>query len=133
MKINYVLVKRFLIAILGTVALYYLLMLIFTVYNHPRDLKNNFNSISSSQFIEPLLENKSSKLSSSGFDYEVVGYRASDNRASVIVKKNNETFVVQQGDLLENRYKLVSVDANFAIFDENGKQYQLSTNLKINN
>ena len=132
MKMNYVLVKRFLIAILGTVALYYLIMLIFTVYNHPRDIKSNFNSISSSQFIEPLLENKSSKLSS-GFDYEVIGYRASNNRASIIVKKNNETFVVQQGDLLENRYKLVSVDANFAIFDENGKQYQLSTNLKIDN
>jgi hypothetical protein len=108
-------------------------MLIFTVSNHPRDLKNNFNSISSSQFIEPLLENQSSKLSSTGFDYEVVGYRASDNRASVIVKKNNVTFVVQQGDLLENRYKLVSVDANFAIFDENGKRYQLSTDLKIDN
>ena len=130
---NYVLVKRFLIAILGTVALYYLIMLIFTVVNHPRDIKSNFNSISSSQFIEPLLENKSSKLSSSSFDYEVLGYRASDNRASVIVKKNNETFVVQQGDLLENRYKLISVDANFAIFDENGKRYQLSTDLKIDN
>lgn len=133
MKMNYVLVKRFLIAILGTVALYYLIMLIFTVYNHPRDIKSNFNSISSSQFIEPLLENKSSKLSSSSFDYEVLGYRASDNRASVIVKKNNETFVVQQGDLLENRYKLISVDVNFAIFDENGKRYQLSTDLKIDN
>jgi len=133
MKMNYVLVKRFLIAILGTVALYYLIMLIFTVYNHPRDIKSNFNSISSSQFIEPLLGNKSSKLSSSSFDYEVLGYRASDNRASVIVKKNNETFVVQQGDLLENRYKLISVDANFAIFDENGKRYQLSTDLKIDN
>ena len=130
---NYVLVKRFLIAILGTVALYYLIMLIFTVYNHPRDIKSNFNSISSSQFIEPLLGNKSSKLSSSSFDYEVLGYRASDNRASVIVKKNNVTFVVQQGDLLENRYKLISVDANFAIFDENGKRYQLSTDLKIDN
>ena len=130
---NYVLVKRFLIGILGTVALYYLIMLIFTVYSHPRDIKSNFNSISSSQFIEPLLENKSSKLSSSGFDYEVVGYRASDNRASVIVKKNNVTFVVQQGDLLENRYKLISVDVNFAIFDENGKRYQLSTDLKIDN
>ena len=133
MKINYVLVKRFLIAILGSVALYYLIMLIFTVTNHPQDLKNNFNSISSSQFIEPLLENQSSKSSSAGFDYKLVGYRASDSRASVIVEKNNETFVVQQSDLLENRYKLISVDAKFAIFEEGGKRYQLSTNLKINN
>ena len=89
MKINYVLVKRFLIAILGSVALYYLIMLIFTVTNHPQDLQNNFNSISSSQFIEPLLQNQSSKSSSGGFYYKLVGYRASENRASVIVKKNN--------------------------------------------
>ncbi|MDC1359992.1 hypothetical protein OAY28_06235 [Gammaproteobacteria bacterium] len=133
MKINYVLAKRFLIAILGSVALYYLIMLIFTVTNHPQDLQNNFNSISSSQFIEPLLQNQSSKSSSGGFDYKLVGYRASDSRSSVIVEKNNETFVVQQSDLLENRYKLISVDAKFAIFEENGKRYQLSTNLKINN
>ncbi|MDC0905061.1 hypothetical protein OAS52_01135 [Gammaproteobacteria bacterium] len=133
MKINYVLVKRFLIAILGSVALYYLIMLIFTVTNHPQDLQNNFNSISSSQFIEPLLQNQSSKSSSGGFDYKLVGYRASDSRSSVIVEKNNETFVVQQSDLLENRYKLISVDAKFAIFEGNGKRYQLSTNLKINN
>ena len=133
MKINYVLVKRFLIAILGSVALYYLIMLIFTVTNHPQDLQNNFNSISSSQFIEPLLQNQSSKSSSGGFDYKLVGYRASDSRSSVIVEKNNETFVVQQSDLLENRYKLISVDAKFAIFEEGGKRYQLSTNLKINN
>ena len=108
-------------------------MLIFTVTNHPQDLQNNFNSISSSQFIEPLLQNQSSQSSSGGFDYKLVGYRASDNRSSVIVEKNNETFVVQQSDLLENRYKLISVDAKFAIFEENGKRYQLSTNLKINN
>ena len=133
MKINYVLVKRFLIAILGSVALYYLIMLIFTVTNHPQDLQNNFNSISSSQFIEPLLQNQSSKSSSGGFDYKLVGYRASDSRSSVIVEKNNETFVVQQSDLLENRYKLISVDAKCAIIEENGKRYQLSTNLKINN
>jgi hypothetical protein len=133
MKINTVLVKRILIAILGCVALYYLIMLIYTVSDRPHDQKNNFNSISSSKFTEPLFENQSSQPSSTGFEYKVVGYRASENRASVIVKKNNQTFVVQQGDLLNNRYKLISVDAQFAIFDENGKRYQLSTNLKIDN
>ena len=62
-----------------------------------------------------------------------IGHATSEHPKSREIFENNQTFVVQQGDLLNNRYKLLSVDAQFAIFDENGKRYQLSTNLKIDN
>jgi hypothetical protein len=70
-----------------------------------------------------------SETLSSSFDYKVVGYRAGQNRASVIVEKNNQTYVVQQGELLDNRYKLISVDSEVAVFSQNGKKYSLSTQL----
>ena len=70
---------------------------------------------------------------SSNFDYKVVGFRAGSSRASVIVERNNQTFVVQQGALLENKYKLLSVNIEYATFEYNGNIFQLSTNLTVDN
>ena len=58
-----------------------------------------------------------------------MGYRAGQTRSSVIVQKKNKSFVVQQGELLENKYKLIKVDDEFAIFEYSGQSYQLETNL----
>ena len=56
------------------------------------------------------------------FEYELIGYRVdtNGNNSSVVVKKNNEEFVVQVGDLLENKYKLLSVTEKKVIFDYSG-------------
>ena len=53
------------------------------------------------------------------FEYELIGYRVdiNGNNSSVVVKKSNEEFVVQVGDLLENKYKLLSVTEKKVIFD----------------
>ena len=133
MKINFILVKKALIIMLGAVAMYYLINLYLVLMSQPEDIKNNFSSISNSQSI---LENPRQSLQetvSSSFNYKVIGYRAGDKRASLIVEKNNQTYVVQQGELLENTYKLESVNSKIAIFTQNGKSYQLSTDITINN
>jgi type II secretory pathway component PulC len=133
MKINFILVKKALITLLGAVAIYYLINLYLVLMSQPENIKNNFSSISNSQSI---LENPRQSLQetvSSSFNYKVIGYRAGDKRASVIVEKNNQTYVVQQGELLENTYKLESVNSKIAIFTQNGKSYQLSTDITINN
>ena len=133
MKINFILIKKALITLLGAIAIYYLINLYLVLMSQPEDIKNNFSSISNSQSI---LENPRQSLQetvSSSFNYKVIGYRAGDKRASVIVEKNNQTYVVQQGELLENTYKLESVNSKIAIFTQNGKSYQLSTDITINN
>ena len=133
MKINFILVKKALITLLGAVAIYYLINLYLVLMSQPENIKNNFSSISNSQSI---LENPRQSLQetvSSSFNYKVIGYRAGDKRASLIVEKNNQTYVVQQGELLENTYKLESVNSKIAIFTQNGKSYQLSTDITINN
>ena len=133
MKVNFIFLKRLLIGILGLIALYYLATLIFFLISQPSTTQNNFSAISNSQYREPVTEQNVLETSSSSFDYKVVGYRAGQNRASVIVEKNNQTYVVQQGELLDNRYKLISVDSEVAVFSQNGKNYSLSTQLQKEN
>ena len=133
MKINFILVKKALIIMLGAVAMYYLINLYLVLMSQPENIKNNFSSISNSQSISENPGQSIQESVSSSFNYKVIGYRAGDKRASVIVEKNNQTYVVQQGELLENTYKLESVNSKIAIFTQNGKSYQLSTDIIINN
>ena len=133
MKINFILIKKTLITLLGAVAIYYLINLYLVLMSQPENIKNNFSSISNSQSISENPGQSIQESVSSNFNYKVIGYRAGDQRASVIVKKNNQTYVVQQGELLENTYKLESVNSKIAIFTQNGKSYQLSTDITINN
>ena len=133
MKINFILVKKALITLLGAVAIYYLINLYLVLMSQPENIKNNFSSISDSQSISENPGQLIQESVSSSFNYKVIGYRAGDKRASVIVEKNNQTYVVQQGELLENTYKLESVNSKIAIFTQNGKSYQLSTDITINN
>jgi type II secretory pathway component PulC len=133
MKINFILVKKALITLLGAVAIYYLINLYLVLMSQPENIKNNFSSISNSQSISENSGQSIQESVSSSFNYKVIGYRAGDKRASVIVEKNNQTYVVQQGELLENTYKLESVNSKIAIFTQNGKSYQLSTDITINN
>ena len=133
MKINFILIKKALITLLGAVAIYYLINLYLVLMSQPENIKNNFSSISNSQSISENPGQLIQESVSSSFNYKVIGYRAGDKRASVIVEKNNQTYVVQQGELLENTYKLESVNSKIAIFTQNGKSYQLSTDITINN
>ncbi|MDB4029391.1 hypothetical protein OAD71_02420 [Gammaproteobacteria bacterium] len=133
MKINFILVKKALITMLGAVAMYYLINLYLVLMSQPENIKNNFSSISNSQSISQNLGQSKQEPLSSSFNYKVIGYRAGDKRASVIVEKNNQIYVVQQGELLENTYKLESVNSKIAIFTQNGKSYQLSTDITITN
>ena len=65
------------------------------------------------------------------FNYELVGFRL-DNmglNSSVIVKRANQEFVIQKGDLLESKYLLNSVTKNNINFSYLGKDYQIENNL----
>lgn len=130
MDMNYTLVKKCLIGTLMLLAFYVIILLIFAILSKPKEVSLNFLPVSKSLTLSYNNRKIISKPdTSSGFDYKIIGYRAGSSRASVIVKKNNQSFVVQQGSLLENKYKLVSVNDQYASFEFNGNVYQLSTNL----
>jgi hypothetical protein len=130
MNINYIHIKKVLIGLIALFAGYVLYLLILSFISRPDSMNINFSPIQASTQFRSSIETNQIKLSSSStFDYEVVGYRAGSSRASVILKRNNQTFVVQQGTLLENKYKLLSVNSEYATFEDNGSLFQLSTNL----
>ena len=134
MNINYFFIKKTLIGLVSILAGYVLYLLILSFVSRPDEMKIDFSPIEGSAQLSSSIEVSQLESSpSSNFDYKVVGFRASSSRASVIVKRNNQTFVVQQGALLENKYKLASVDSEYATFEYNGNIFQLSTNLTVDN
>ena len=133
MTINYIYIKRMLIVSLGLLAGYALFSLLSIVLAKPSNIDLNLSPIIGSSFDLVVEENTVKSSTAVEFNYQLIGYRAGESRASVIVEKGNQTFVVQQGDLLENKYKLISVNSELAIFTQNGKSYQLSTNLQLDN
>ena len=134
MNINYFFIKKTLIGLVSILAAYVLYLLILSFVSRPDEMNIEFSPIEGSAQLSSSIEVSQLESSpSSNFDYKVVGFRASSSRASVIVKRNNQTFVVQQGALLENKYKLASVDSEYATFEYNGNIFQLSTNLTVDN
>ena len=134
MNINYFFIKKTLIGLVSILAGYVLYLLILSFLSRPDEMNIDFSLIEGSAQLSSSIEVSQLESSpSSNFDYKVVGFRASSSRASVIVERNNQTFVVQQGALLENKYKLLSVNIEYATFEYNGNIFQLSTNLTVDN
>ena len=134
MNINYFFIKKTLIGLVSILAGYVLYLLILSFVSRPDEMNIDFSLIEGSAQLSSSIEVSQLESSpSSNFDYRVVGFRASSSRASVIVERNNQTFVVQQGALLENKYKLLSVNIEYATFEYNGNIFQLSTNLTVDN
>ena len=134
MNINYFFIKKTLIGLVAILAGYVLYLLILSFVSRPDEMNIDFSPIEGSVQLSSSIEVSQLESSpSSNFDYKVVGFRASSSRASVIVERNNQTFVVQQGALLENKYKLLSVNIEYATFEYNGNIFQLSTNLTVDN
>ncbi|MDA7575897.1 hypothetical protein N8736_03730 [Gammaproteobacteria bacterium] len=134
MNVNYIHIKKVLIGLMALFAGYVLYLLIFSFISRPDSMNINFSPIQGSAQFSSSIETNEIELSpSSTFDYKVIGYRASSSRASVILERNNQTFVVQQEALLENKYKLLSVNSEYATFEYNGNLFQLSTNLIVDN
>ena len=134
MNTNYILIKKVLIGLVVLLAGYVLYLLILSFVSRPTEINIDFNSIQGSTQLSASIDvNQIESIPSSTFDYKVVGFRAGTSRASVIVQKNNQTFVVQQGALLENKYKLATVNREHATFEYNGNLFQISTNLIVDN
>ena len=134
MNINYFFIKKTLIGLVSILAGYVLYLLILSFVSRPDEMNIDFSPIEGSVQLSSSIEVSQLESSpSSNFDYKVVGFRASSSRASVIVERNNQTFVVQQGALLENKYKLLSVNIEYDTFEYNGNIFQLSTNLTVDN
>ena len=120
--------KKITFAIFSILSLALLFGLAKTIVNYPKISKIELGNINGTLETETQLQNYNDELvNDATFGYELIGYRedtVGDN-SSVVVKKNNEEYVVQVGDLLENKYKLLSVSKKKVIFSYSGKIYEL--------
>ena len=101
-----------------------------TIVNYPKISKIELGNINGTLETEIQPQNYNDDLvNDATFSYELIGYRddtVGDN-SSVVVKKDNEEFVVQVGDLLENKYKLLSVTEKKVIFAYSGNIFEVET------
>ena len=120
--------KKIIFTVLSVLVLALLFTLGKTIMRYPTIEKIKLGKIESTveTAIQPQNYNDD-VVNDATFEYELIGYRVdtNGNNSSVVVKKNNEEHVVQVGDLLENKYKLLSVSKNKVIFSYSGKIYEL--------
>ncbi|MEL1236096.1 MAG: hypothetical protein VXA61_05435, partial [Candidatus Neomarinimicrobiota bacterium] len=113
---------------------FYLLILLVTalviyqlylIINAPKFKTYNPINISS-KVINDLSKNNLNQnvtqLSGDEFSYTIVGYRAGKENSSVVLRKNNVDYVVQQGELIDNTYRLISVSTDEIVFDRSGQK-----------
>ena len=117
--------KKIIFYCLNCFVLVALIYQLFLIFNAPRFQKtspinvsatvnNNLNSNYSNQ--------TATQLTNDEFPYKVVGYRAGEKNSSVVLRKADVDYVVQQGDLIDNTYRLISVSKEEIVFDRAGKQ-----------
>ena len=113
---------------------FYLLILLVTalviyqlylIINAPKFKTYNPINISS-KVINDLSKNNlnqnATQLSGDEFSYTIVGYRAGKENSSVVLRKNNVDYVVQQGELIDNTYRLISVSTDEIVIDRAGQK-----------
>ena len=120
--------KKIIFTVLSVLVLALLFTLGKTIMRYPTIEKIKLGKIESTveTAIQPQNYNDD-VVNDATFEYELIGYRVdiNGNNSSVVVKKSNEEFVVQVGDLLENKYKLLSVTEKKVIFDYSGNIFEV--------
>ena len=115
------LVFYLLILLVTTLVIYQLYLIInapkFKTYNPINISSNVINDLSKNN-----LNQNATQLSGDEFSYTIVGYRAGKENSSVVLRKNNVDYVVQQGELIDNTYRLISVSTDEIVIDRAGQK-----------
>ena len=125
--INFKKIKKVLLVVFITPASLMLIMVFLNLSESPNIQLLNLKEISDITAIQNIENDLGPEvaLENSSFDYELVGYRSGSIDASVILKKNNEQYVVALGENLEGIYKLIKIDQNEIIFRNGEKLYKI--------
>ena len=125
---DFIKTKKITFSIFSILVLALLFSLAKTIMNYPKINSIELGKINGVAETETQPQNYNDDVvDDATFEYELIGYRVDTMGAnsSVVVKKNNEEYVVQVGDLLENKYKLLSVSEKQVIFDYSGRIFEL--------
>ena len=112
----------YLLILLVTVLVFYQLYLIINAPKFKKYSSINISSTVINDFSQDNLNQNATQLSDDEFSYTIVGYRAGKENSSVVLRKNNVDYVVQQGELIDNTYRLISVSTDEIVFDRSGQK-----------
>ena len=112
----------YLLILLVTVLVFYQLYLIINAPKFKKYSSINISSTVINDFSQDNLNQNATQLSGDEFSYTIVGYRAGKENSSVVLRKNNVDYVVQQGELIDNTYRLISVSTDEIVFDRSGQK-----------
>ena len=112
----------YLLILLVTVLVFYQLYLIINAPKFKKYSSINTSSTVINDFSQNNINQNATQLSDDEFSYTIVGYRAGKENSSVVLRKNNVHYVVQQGELIDNTYRLISVSTDEIVFDRSGQK-----------
>ena len=112
----------YLLILLVTVLVFYQLYLIINAPKFKKYSSINISSKVINDFSQNNINLNATQLSDDEFSYTIVGYRAGKENSSVVLRKNNVDYVVQQGELIDNTYRLISVSTDEIVFDRSGQK-----------
>ena len=107
----------YLLILLVTVLVFYQLYLIINAPKFKKSTPLNISATVINDLSQNNFNQNATQLSDDEFSYTIVGYRAGKENSSVVLRKNNVDYVVQQGELIDNTYRLISVSTDEIVFD----------------
>ncbi len=112
----------YLLILLVTVLVFYQLYLIINAPKFKKSTPLNISAMVINDLSQNNFNQNATQLSDDEFSYTIVGYRAGKKNSSVVLRKNNVDYVVQQGELIDNTYRLISVSTDEIVFDRAGQK-----------
>ena len=112
----------YLLILLVTVLVFYQLYLIINAPKFKKSTPLNISATVINDLSQNNFNQNATQLSDDEFSYTIVGYRAGKENSSVVLRKNNVDYVVQQGELIDNTYRLISVSTDEIVFDRSGQK-----------
>jgi len=112
----------YLLILLVTVLVFYQLYLIINAPKFKKSTPLNISATVINDLSQNNFNQNATQLSDDEFSYTIVGYRAGEKNSSVVLRKNNVDYVVQQGELIDNTYRLISVSTDEIVFDRAGQK-----------
>ena len=112
----------YLLILLVTVLVFYQLYLIINAPKFKKSTPLNISATVINDLSQNNFNQNATQLSDDEFSYTIVGYRAEKKNSSVVLRKNNVDYVVQQGELIDNTYRLISVSTDEIVFDRAGQK-----------
>ena len=131
--LNFKTLKYALLLALFIPGLFLLIMLINSFTNQPKIINlgnikideiisNNSQSVSQ----EMILDNQNGEE----FAYKLIGVRFGGINSSVVVKKANKEYLVSVGEMLDDRFELIEVTKESALFRNGQKVYKINSDEK---